>query len=152
MAGPVRLGERTVAFAALPGSGPRHLVFHPAQPLAALVCELASTLTLFDVGDGALTARQTVSTLPRDFAGDSLGGHLAFSAAGERVYVTNRGHDSIAAFALDSGEFHRLGHTPAGGKSPRFFLLLEDARTMLVANEEGNSVTVFDLGMDLVDD
>ena len=138
-------GEERTAWQAPAGSGPRHLVFHPKEPIALLISELASTLTVLEVGDGKLTERQTVSTLPQGFEGDSLGGHLALNAAGDRIYLTNRGHDSIAVFALEGGAVTFLGDTPSGGASPRFFLLLEDARTLLVASEEGNSVTVFDV-------
>jgi 6-phosphogluconolactonase len=136
--------ERTAGRAPA-GSGPRHLVFHPRQPIALLVSELASSLTVLDVGDGTLTERQCISTLPDGFDGDSLGGHLALNAAGTRAYVTNRGHDSIAVFAVDGGTLSLIGHTPSGGPSPRFFALLEDQPTLLVAHEEGNSVGVFDV-------
>jgi 6-phosphogluconolactonase len=137
-------GERKVALAAPAGSGPRHLLFHPHRPLALLVSELASDLTVLDVGDGALSVRQSVSTLPAGYRGESLGGHLAINAAGDRVYVSNRGHDSIAVFALDDGgEVSLLQHVSAGGASPRFFLLCEARGLMLAANEEGNSVTLF---------
>lgn len=139
-------GDPKVAFAAPAGSGPRHLAFHPQQSLAILVSELASTLTILELGEGTLSPRQTISTLPADFEGESLGGHLAISAAGDRVYVTNRGHDSIATLALDeSGHLSLLGHTPSGGASPRFFLLLEAENMILVANEEGGNVTIFEM-------
>jgi len=136
-------GVEQTAWHAPAGSGPRHLVFHPREPIALLVSELASTLTVLDVGEGTLTERQCVSTLPDGFDGDSLGGHLALNAAGTRAYVTNRGHDSIAVFAVDDGTLSLIGHTPSGGASPRFFVLLEVEATLLVANEEGNSVAVF---------
>lgn len=143
------LGGRKVAFDAPAGSGPRHLVFHPSEPLAVLVSELASTITLFEVGDGTLRERQSLVTAPSGARDGNLGGHLALNAAGDRVYATNRGHDSIALFALDSARgLIPLGETPAGGASPRFLLLLEDQHTMLVANEEGNSITVFDVRED----
>lgn len=141
-----RLDDGRLAFKAPAGSGPRHLVFHPRQPLAMLVSELASTLTLFDVGEGKLSERQSISTLPAGSGEDSLGGHLAISAAGDRIYVTNRGHDSIATFALDkSGRLSALGHMPTGGASPRFLLLMEAQQLMFVANEEGHNVTIFDI-------
>lgn len=143
------LGDRQLAFGAPAGTGPRHLVFHPTRPVALLVSELASTLTVFDIEPGLLSQRQSVSTLPADFNGDSLGGHIAVNAAGDRVYVTNRGHDSIATFALDeNARLTLLGHTPSGGASPRFFLLGEEGRRMLVANEQGDSVTIFDVAAD----
>jgi 6-phosphogluconolactonase len=120
------------------------LIFHPHLPLAYLISELASTLTVLDAADGALSPVRSVSTLPPEFDGESLGGHIGINAAGKRLYVTNRGHDSIATFALDqTGSPSLLSHTPSGGASPRFFLLLEGQGRMLVANEEGNSVTIF---------
>ena len=142
------LGDRQVAFVAPAGSGPRHLLFHPGRP-ALLVSELASTLTVLDVQDGLFSSRQSISTVPAGYGDDSLGGHVAVNAAGDRVYVTNRGHDSIATVAWDAhGRLTLLGHTPSGAASPRHLLLLESQRRMLVANEEGNSITVFDVAPD----
>lgn len=139
-------GDIETAWSAPPGSGPRQLLLHPRLPLALLLCELASTLTLFDVVDGTLAARQTLSTLPGGFAGESLGGHLALNAAGDRVYATNRGHDSIAVFTLDAaGTLVLLDHVPCGGASPRFFLLLEEQRLLVLANEEAGNITTFEI-------
>lgn len=143
------VGERSLAFRMPPGSGPRHLVFHPHRPIAFLVTELTSSLAVFDVAGGALLLRQQISALPSNFAGKSLGGHLAINAAGDRVYVSNRGHDSIAVFAFDEpGGLSPLQYMPSGGASPRFFLLLERQHLFLVANEEGNSVTIFEVAPD----
>lgn len=140
------LGAREVAYRAPEGSGPRHLVFHPTQPLAILLSELASTLTILRVEGGTLRPVVTVSTLPPDFHGESLGGHLSLNAAGDRVYVTNRGHDSIATFGWDGGETLSLfQHLPSGGNSPRSFVLLEAERQMLVAHEQSGDVTAFDI-------
>lgn len=139
------LSESDVAWQAPAGSGPRHLLFHPDGAMALLVSELASTLTLFDVIEGGLRFRAQHSTLPHGFSGESLGGHLALNAAGNRVYVTNRGHDSIAVFALDAadGQIALLQYLPSGGASPRFFLLVEDANRLILANEEGENVVAF---------
>jgi len=139
-----RLGERRVVYAAPAGSGPRHLIFHPTLPLAILVSELASTLTVLRVEDGTLAAVHEVSTLPDGFTGDSIAGHLSLDRSGARIYVTNRGHDSVAVFDwVDGGAPRLLQHVPSGGESPRAFLLLEEERLFVLANEEGNSVTVF---------
>jgi len=139
------LGEAVRAYGAPAGSGPRHLVFHPQVPRALLVSELASSLTVLDVAGGLLTPTQIVSTLPAGFAGNSLGGHLSLNAAGDRAYVTNRGHDSIAVFAWDDDGLELMQHVPSGGASPRAFVLLEAERQLALANEEGGSVTFFDL-------
>jgi 6-phosphogluconolactonase len=140
------IGERQVAFAAPAGSGPRHLVFHPERRQALLVSELVSTLTVLNVGDGTLAATATRSTLPEGYAGESLAGHLSLDGSGTRIYVTNRGHDSIAVFGWDTDRTpDLLQHVPSGGASPRAFVLLEAERQLVVANEEAGSVGVFDV-------
>jgi 6-phosphogluconolactonase len=142
-------GERALAHKAAPGTGPRHLIFHPQMPLAILINELASSLTVFEVSRGVLSILQTISTLPTDVAAENLAGHVGINAAGDRLYATNRGHDSIATFAIGGdGRLSFLRDIPCGGASPRFFLLLEEQRLMIVANEEGNIVTIFDVGPD----
>lgn len=144
-----QLGAPAIAFAAPPGSGPRHLVFHPTLPLALLASELASTLSVLQVDGGTLVVRDTVSTVPDEGARASLCGHLTFDAAGARAYVTNRGQDSVAVFACDAaGGLTLLQHVPSGGRSPRAFVLLEAERQMLLANEEDGSIAAFALDAD----
>jgi len=142
------LGAPMVAHVALPGSGPRQLAFHPTLSIAFLVSELASTLTVLRVGeDGALTIEATLSTLPADAAPGSLGGAITLNPAGTRLYVSNRGHDSVAAFAIGlAGEATPLGHTRTGGSSPRFLLLVDDH--LLVAHEQAGGVTVLPIDTD----
>ncbi|WP_076072352.1 lactonase family protein [Sphingomonas montana] len=147
--GPDLIGERQVAFAAPPGSGPRHLVFHPTLPFAVLASELASTLTVLRVDGGKLTALHRISTLPADFSGTSIAGHLGLNHAGDRIYVTNRGHDSVAIYAWNDGGMPRLlQHAPSGGASPRAFVLLEAEGLFLLVNEQGANVTVFSIRPD----
>lgn len=143
-AGP-KLEEVEIVWKAPPGAGPRHLLFHPHAPIALLVCEMASTVTLFDVSAAGVAERETRSTLPEDASEESLGGDLAINPAGDRVYVTNRGHDSIAVFALDAvnGTLKPLQHVASGGASPRSLLLLEATAQMLVVNEEAGNVVQF---------
>ncbi len=134
----------STAFKAPPGSGPRHLLLHPHRPnIAYLACELANTLMLLSGGNGAFTAIETLSTLPAGFGGPSIVAHLAINAAGDRLYVSNRGHDSIAVFALDDEGTPRLiQHAPVGAAYPRHFLLLKDEACLIVANEKDECVTV----------
>lgn len=137
------LGTPTTAFKAAPGSGPRHLLIHPRHPRSAyLACELTNTLVVLDVDGCKLHSRQTLSTLPTEWQGASIVAHIAANAAGDRLYVSNRGHDSIAVFTLDAdGNPGLLQHTPSGGASPRFFLLLEEERRVIVAHERDHRVT-----------
>lgn len=139
------LGLPRIAYAARGGSGPRHLALHPVLAHRAyLASELANTLTTLDRhDDGTFTAVAIRSTLPAAWQGESILAHLAINAAGTRLYVSNRGHDSIAVFALDAeGVPTLLEHVASGGASPRFFLLLESAGVMVVAHERAQTITV----------
>ena len=142
------LSEPFVAYRAPSGTGPRHLAYRPGTPFALLISELASTLTVLRLAeDGTFAPLHTVSTLPADDP-DSLGGAIAINRAGTCVYVTNRGHDSIAVFSLDGAELRLLQHVPSAGASPRHILLLEAAARLLVANEEGGTVAAFAIEAD----
>lgn len=140
-------GEVGVAWTAPDGAGPRH-VLHIAPDKAVLVCELAATVTLLTASDGAFTARCTVPTAPAGFAGDNLGGHLAVNAAGTRAYLSNRGHDSIAVFAVEDDTLELLQHIPTGGTHPRHFVLLEDRAQVVVAHEKDGRVSAFRIDSD----
>ncbi|HXH16571.1 MAG TPA: lactonase family protein [Sphingomonas sp.] len=136
------------AFAAPPGSGPRHLLFHARhQHLAYLACELTSTLIVLDVqGGGRLDHHATLSTLPAGWQGPNIVAHIGANASGDRLYVSNRGHDSIAVFALDvHGDATPIQHIASGGESPRFFLILEEERRMVVVHERDQRVTMLDI-------
>lgn len=140
------LGDRRLAFRAKPGAGPRHMAFHPTRRQALLLCELASTLTVLDIDSGGLHRRAEYSTLPEQFGGESLGGHLSLSAAGDRVYVTNRGHDSVAIFDWGAeGALTCLQHIASGGRSPRSFALLEEERSLIVTHEKSGDVSIFSI-------
>ena len=143
-------GEAGTAWQAPAGEGPRHLQFQPNAPLAIVLSELASRLTLFGIADDRWHPRRVRSTLPYGFAGESLGGHLALNLAGDRVYVSNRGHDSIAVFALDAaaGELALLQHVATGGEHPRHFVLLEDERLLVAAHEKDGRIAAFRIGGD----
>lgn len=142
------LGEPRVAYTAPPGSGPRHVAFHPALPIAYLVSELASTLTVLQIEpDGRLTPRRILSTLPAGAGGHSDAGAIVIDGQGRRLYVSNRGHDSIATFAVDArGDVALIDMAPSGGSSPRFLLLLERERCLLVAHDKADGVTVLTTG------
>src|SRR5207249_705772 len=89
-----------------PGSGPRHFVFHPRGKFAYSVNEMKSSVTAFsyDAKKGALTNLQTVGNLPDDFTGVDNSAEIDVDAAGKFLYASNRGHDSITVFKIDSGK------------------------------------------------
>lgn len=138
------LGPATDLYHAPPGSGPRHLAFHPDLPLAYLVSELAATLTVLHVGPGELRAG---TVLPLPSGGETLGGAIAIDAAGTRLHATSRGPDRIATYALDqAGEPRLIATVPSGGASPRHLCLTP--QHLLCANEQAGSLAIFRLDED----
>jgi 6-phosphogluconolactonase len=140
----------SVAYRAPAGSGPRHLARHPRLRIAYLVSELANTVTVLTARpDGTFAARGIVSTLPAEFSGTSTAAHIALNSSGTRLYVSNRGHDSIAVFAIGAdGGLTLLQHVGSGGRGPRLFLLVEERGEMLVANQRSGNVSRLPLGKD----
>jgi 6-phosphogluconolactonase len=130
-----------------PGSGPRHFTFHPSGRYAYLNNELFSNVTAFryDAATGKLEELQTSSTLPADFAGTSSTAEVQCSADGRFVYVSNRGHDSIAIFSVDekTGKLTAGGHVSTGGKTPRNFRIDPSGRYLVAANQGSGNVVVF---------
>lgn len=125
-----------------PGAGPRHCAFHPNGRWLYLANELDNTVTVYayESNSGLLREVQTLDTLP---SGDTKNttADIHVSAEGARVYVSNRGHNSVAVFAVDdSGRLQSLGFPSCGGDWPRNFSLSQDGRFMLVANRFSNEV------------
>ena len=129
------------------GAGPRHLCFHPSGRFVFVSNELNSTVGVYSL-DGeshGLTELQTLSTLPEGTkqANDVADIHL--SPDGRFLYVSNRGHDSLAGFAVDadSGMLTPIGHTKVRGRWPRNFGFDVTGRFVLVANQKSDSLTAF---------
>jgi 6-phosphogluconolactonase (cycloisomerase 2 family) len=144
-----KLSAVNAPMAARPGAGPRHIAFTPDTRFAYVVNELDSTVTAchYASGTGTLTPFQRLSATPDSFTGYSTGAEIAVPSSGRAVYVSNRGHDSIGAFAINpaDGRLTSLGWTPCGGRTPRFFALSPDERRIFVANEDGDSITALDI-------
>ncbi|MGB8456526.1 MAG: lactonase family protein [Candidatus Acidiferrum sp.] len=130
-----------------PGSGPRHLAFSPNGKFAYVISEMASTVTLFSyrANNGSFSALQTISTLPSDYSGSKEAAEIAVHPSGKFLYASNRGHDSIAVFAIDpkKGTLRSLGQVLTGGKTPRHFAIDPTGAYLLAENQESNNVVVF---------
>jgi 6-phosphogluconolactonase len=130
-----------------PGAGPRHLAFHPNGSFLYVVNELDSTVATiaFDPTAGGLELLQCISTLPPSslVANDACA--IALTPDGRFLYATNRGHDSIAIFAIDpaSGQLTAKGHVASGGRTPRCLTIDPDGRFALAANQNGDNIAVF---------
>ncbi len=128
------------------GDGPRHFAFHPNGRRLYCLGEESSTLVVFDfdAARGRLTARQTLSTLPKQFAGTDFTSEVAVSAGGRFVYVANRLHDSIAWFAVaPDGALTLAGEEWTRGDYPRSFTIDPSGRFLYSCNQRSDAVTCF---------
>lgn len=139
--------ETVVAARIAGGEGPRHILFHPSKALAYVLTEMGSRLFTFAVqGDGQLTQINDVSTLALGNATKSIAAHLEISADATRIYVSNRGDDSLAVFDLATDGIPQfVDCSPTGAADPRHFRLLEEQARVVVAHQKGGRVTVLEL-------
>jgi 6-phosphogluconolactonase len=130
-----------------PGAGPRHLAFDSSGKNLFVLNEMHSTVTTFarDAGKGNLKELQTLSTLPKDFKGTNSSADIHVSPDGRFVYCSNRGHDSIAIFAINprNNLLATVGHESTRGKTPRNFAIDPSGRFLLAANQNSDSIVVF---------
>jgi 6-phosphogluconolactonase len=130
-----------------PGSGPRHIAFHPNGKFVYLVNEMASTVITYawDSATGKLTELQTSSTLPPDFNGKNACAEIEVSPNGKFLYASNRGHESLAVFAIDNttGKISLHENIPTQGKSPRNFEFDPTNKWLIVTNHNSDNALVF---------
>lgn len=137
-----------------PGSGPRHPVFaapfdpfSPSGQAVYVISEIASTVTAFhwDSEKGTLAEFQVISTLPADFKGTSACAEIAIHPNGKFLYASNRGHDSLAVFAIDAkdGRLSLVQHVPSGGQTPRNFAFDPTGQWIVATNHGSNNAVVF---------
>jgi 6-phosphogluconolactonase len=112
-----------------------------------VVNELASTVTAFawDSARGTLTETQTISTLPAGFEGASTGAEIEVHPSGRWLYVSNRGHDSLAVFSVEAvtGRLTLVEHAAARGRTPRNFAFDASGRWLIVTSHGSESAAVF---------
>ncbi|MCY4014743.1 MAG: lactonase family protein [Gammaproteobacteria bacterium] len=129
-----------------PGSGPRHVEMHPSLPLLYVLNELGNTVDALSWPD--LGARQRVNALPGDFSAASTTAELQIARDGRWLYASNRGHDSIVSFAIDSaGRLHSPEWVPTRGEHPRYFCLdpSNNEDWLIVLNQDSDNVVVYRL-------
>ena len=130
-----------------PGSGPRHTAFSADGKFVYVCTEMANTLATFsfDASNGSLEMLDVQATLPADFTGKSSTAEVAVHPSGGFVYVSNRGHDSLAIFMVDqaSGRAKPTGHVSTGGKEPRHFAIEPSGRFLIVANNKSDDLVAF---------
>ncbi len=132
-----------------PGAGPRHFTFAPDYKHAYYCGELDSTVNVasYDAQTATLTNIQTLSTLPADYhePGNSTA-EVRVHPNGKFVYVSNRGHNSLAIFAVQpDGTLKAAGHQSVMGKTPRNFNFDPSGTFLLAANQDSDNLVVFRL-------
>ncbi|WP_346857231.1 lactonase family protein [uncultured Draconibacterium sp.] len=129
------------------GAGPRHFEFHPNGNVIYVINELNSTITSIHKSKNKWATFQTISTLPKDFKGESYCADIHISADGKYLYGSNRGHNSIAVFEVNEKDqtLESIGTVSVEGNWPRNFGITPDGKWMLVANQKSGDITVFKL-------
>lgn len=142
--------ELTGMWTATPGSGPRHLAFHPFLNVAYSINELNGTIDCLvrDTITGGLDHFQSVSAVPDSNSNDASSADIHVTPSGEFLYATNRGnYNNIAAFRIDTvtGRLHLIGFYSVKGETPRNFVIDPEGRFLLVANQNSDSIIVFSI-------
>lgn len=134
--------------AVTPGAGPRHVALHPNGRFLFVMNELDSTVASFslDPESGAIAPIDTQPAVPAEAREGNHCADIQISPDGRFLYGSNRGHDSVAIFAVDqdSGGLTSLGFTPCGGATPRNLALTPSGNHLFSANQNGDVITIFD--------
>jgi 6-phosphogluconolactonase len=129
-----------------PGAGPRHMVFRPDGRFAYVVNEMHSTVDTFRYypDKGALTYLQNITTLPPLFEGQNSTAEIDVHPSGTHLYVSNRGHNSIAVYSIDdeSGILRYVDAAETGGRTPRHFGIDPTGTLLAIGNQGSNTVVV----------
>lgn len=130
-----------------PGAGPRHMALHSNRRSIYCINERSSSLTTlaFNAQQGTLQALQTLSTLPEDFTGANTCADIHIHPSGRWLYGSNRGHDSLAIFAIDTDTclLDARGHISTGGRTPRNFAIHPSGEWLLAANQDSSTIVSF---------
>ncbi|HVW12104.1 MAG TPA: lactonase family protein [Bryobacteraceae bacterium] len=135
-------------FATAPGFGPRHMVLSHDKKFLFVLSEMKAEVETmaFDPAKGPVKILSTASGLPADFKGqNNTAAEIMLNAKGTTLYTSNRGHNSIAVFAVDTktGALKLTANVPSGGKTPRYFTLDPTGKFMLVCNQDSNNIVIY---------
>ena len=127
------------------GAGPRHFVFNSAGTKMYVICELNSTISVFEVNiNGGLRPVQTLTTLGDGFSGESACADIHLGRGEKYLYGSNRGENTIVVFAVESdGKLALAGRIPCGGNWPRNFVIDPSGKYLLVANQKSGDISLF---------
>jgi 6-phosphogluconolactonase len=140
----------SVAVSLPPGSGPRHYAMHPNRKFGYVINEMLLTVAAVDLRANPPAIFQSISTLPGKIEQGYSTAEVVVHPSGKFLYGSNRGHNTIAAFSIDSktGRLTAIGHTSTEGKTPRNFAIDPSGKFLLAANQDSGNVVVFRIGSD----
>ncbi|MBD1382184.1 lactonase family protein [Metabacillus arenae] len=130
-----------------PGSGPRHIAFHPNGETAYIITELSSEVIVvkYNPQDGSFTELQTISTIPADFNENNQCSAIHVTSDGSTIYAGNRGHNSIAVYKADgAGKLTFIEHLSSEGNWPRDFVLDPSEEFLVVTNEKSSNMALYE--------
>jgi len=129
-----------------PGSGPRHMAFHPKKKVLYIANELSNTVTVISLNkDGSYSTIETVPAIPNEYKKPNACADIHISSDGRFLYVSNRGLNSIAIFVIhqEDGKLRPIAQEPVRGENPRNFTLSPDENFLLVANQTTQNIVAF---------
>ena len=133
--------ELVSSFKTHEGAGPRHIVFHPTQPIIYLFTELSSEVIVLKDGN-TFGQIQVIATVPED--APKSGAAIRITSDGRFLYVSNRGHDSITVFEIeDDYTLTQIQTISTYGEHPRDFNINPEETHLVVANRDTNNLTLF---------
>ena len=139
--------EKVTTLEVEPGSGPRHIAFHPDGKTAYLMTELSSEVIVLDyhADEGSFAEKQTIKAIPADFTETNDASAIYVSSDGRFLYTGNRGHNSITLFSIDqkSKKLTLVEHTPTGGEWPRDFALDPSEKFIVASNQHSGNLVLF---------
>ncbi|WP_029276506.1 lactonase family protein [Carnobacterium jeotgali] len=140
--------DLAVTYKANPGTGPRHLVFHPNGKFAYLVGELTSEIVVlaYNAADGSFKTVQTVSSIPDTHTTFNSGSAVRVTEDGRFLYSSNRGHNSIAVYAINEhgDSIERIQLIASEGDTPRDFALDPTEQFVVVGHQSSDKLTLFE--------
>ena len=134
-------------YTAKPGTGPRHLVFHPNGRTVYLLGELSSEIEVleYERKDGSFTFVDRISTIPNSYTSFNGAAAIRVSKDGKYVYSSNRGHDSLAVFRVSDTDqtLSLIEIVPSEGNTPRDFNFSPNEGHIIVGHQDSDNLTLF---------
>lgn len=130
-----------------PGTGPRHIAFHPNNRFAYVFGELSSDVLAFSYNsaNGTLDPIQTISSIPKEHESFNGGAAIRVSSDGKFLYASNRGHDSIVIYQIaEDGTLSLIDYTSTEGQVPRDFNLDPTETFVVVGHQDSDNLTLFE--------